>query len=75
MMEINIKHPDLPFTVAGDTVRQPNGQVEPLRTDNLALVQVFLLNQILETLNLIYKLLQSDEELPEPPPQEQIEAD
>lgn len=74
-MGINIKHPDLPFTVTGDTVLHPDGQAEPLRGDNLALVQVFLLNQVLITLRLIHKLLQSDDELPEPPSQQQTEAD
>jgi hypothetical protein len=46
-MALNIKHSDLPFVVIGDKIRRPNGQEEPLRGDNLALVQVFLLNQLL----------------------------
>lgn len=46
-MALNIKHPDLPFTVIGSRIRLPNGQERPLAGESLALVQVHLLNELL----------------------------
>ena len=59
-MALNIKSKELPFDLVGDQVRYPNGQLEPVNGTHLALVQIFLLKEILAE-------QKKSNETPEPP--------